>query len=213
MKLWKSISTVISLLFSTSLSAALIDNNTYTTDTISGLDWLDLSLTVNQAYNSVESLNPGWRYATNSEIENLFTTLFNGYFDTDTTQHLSDSNSGYINQNTDVIAFQELFGHTFNDPYVATYGLFEDENQTLHLMGAYISPIINFDILSGTTAVIGYDSIIFSPDYYNNQEDFREIAASTTGAYMVRATVVPIPAAVWLFCSGLISLYLTVKQK
>lgn len=67
------------LLASTALSAQalIIDNNTYLTDTVSGLDWLDLSATYNQARQTVGTrmktggdLN-GWRYANMNDMRGL----------------------------------------------------------------------------------------------------------------------------------------------
>jgi hypothetical protein len=39
--------------------ATIVDNGTYTTDTITGLDWLDLTATAGQSYNSVIGSPPG----------------------------------------------------------------------------------------------------------------------------------------------------------
>ena len=61
--------------------AALVDNGTYTTDTVTNLDWLDLTETNYFPYGVVSSqlgsggLWDGWRYATNAEATNLFQTL------------------------------------------------------------------------------------------------------------------------------------------
>ena len=71
MKFWKLVSASTVLVLSTSVNAALIDNGTYTTDSLSGLDWLDLTETNNQSYNQSPTLNPGWRHATHTEITGL----------------------------------------------------------------------------------------------------------------------------------------------
>jgi hypothetical protein len=54
--------------------ATIVDNGTYTTDTITGLDWLDLTATAGQSYNSVIGSPPpgGWAYATLSQVSSLF---------------------------------------------------------------------------------------------------------------------------------------------
>ncbi|MDG2253943.1 MAG: VPDSG-CTERM sorting domain-containing protein [Opitutaceae bacterium] len=66
------------LLISASLTeAALIDNGTFTTDTASGLDWLDMSNTDGNSYNqtltaiSAGGSLDGWRFATSAEFDGL----------------------------------------------------------------------------------------------------------------------------------------------
>jgi hypothetical protein len=57
--------------------ATIIDNGSFTTDTATGLDWLDITATLNQSYDQVTaqlgsggSLQ-GWRYATGVEFNSL----------------------------------------------------------------------------------------------------------------------------------------------
>ena len=65
-------------LFSSTSNAAIIDNNTFTTDTESGLDWLDVTFTVDRSYNDVSSQVggsgdfEGWRYASRQEFDTLW---------------------------------------------------------------------------------------------------------------------------------------------
>jgi hypothetical protein len=76
---------------STLANATLIDNGDYTTDTESGLDWLDWTLTKNktQAEALAQFSGAGWRIATGIEARGLlndfFGTDFHGpqeYYDT-----------------------------------------------------------------------------------------------------------------------------------
>lgn len=59
------------------VNAAFIDSGTYLTDTTSGLDWLDVTASVNRSYNDVSSqfgvggLFEGWRYANITELGEL----------------------------------------------------------------------------------------------------------------------------------------------
>lgn len=57
--------------------AAIIDNGTYTTDTNSALDWLDLTETNGMSYNQVmaDVELSGWRYATIAEVSIFFDTF------------------------------------------------------------------------------------------------------------------------------------------
>jgi hypothetical protein len=62
-------------------NAALIDAGPYTTDTATGLDWLDLTASGNLSYNYVSgqfgsgAVFEGWRYATSAETETLLQHL------------------------------------------------------------------------------------------------------------------------------------------
>jgi hypothetical protein len=56
--------------------ATFIDNTTYTTDTTSGLEWLDLSSTDGMSYNAVSAAISGgsltgWRYASALEVRTM----------------------------------------------------------------------------------------------------------------------------------------------
>lgn len=57
--------------------AAFIDSGTYLTDTTSGLDWLDVTASVNRSYNDVSSQFgvggdfAGWRYATGAQFNTM----------------------------------------------------------------------------------------------------------------------------------------------
>jgi hypothetical protein len=69
---------VVFSFISMSSQAALVDNGTVTHDTVSGLDWLDLTLSADRSYNDV-SVNfgvggdfEGYRYATETEITAFF---------------------------------------------------------------------------------------------------------------------------------------------
>ena len=195
MKFWKIISAVIGLLLSTSATATLIDNGTYTTDDVSGLDWLDLSITDAQGYNSALSLNPGWRLATHNEVSNLYSFLFDGVYDTSGGYGVSSTASGgaYSDQSEDFSRAIELFGLTSNDSVIASHGFYEHSDGTLRMGGV------------SRLSTAGSSTYIYF-DYTSTYEDFREIGHSQIGVYMVRTSVVPIPSAVWLFGSGLIGL-------
>lgn len=76
-KLKTLISSIILLASATSGQGAIIDHGAYFSDTRSGLDWLDVTASVNRSYNDVfGQLSPGgefagWRYATITEFNNL----------------------------------------------------------------------------------------------------------------------------------------------
>lgn len=74
MKFWKLASATTALILSTSVNAALIDNGNITTDTETGLDWLDITESTNLSYNYVSSQFgvggqfEGWRYANTNDM-------------------------------------------------------------------------------------------------------------------------------------------------
>lgn len=60
----------------TAANATFINNGTYTTDTVSGMDWLKLSTTTGQSYDTVSASIAGgaligWRYASALEVRTL----------------------------------------------------------------------------------------------------------------------------------------------
>lgn len=67
-----------SLFIATGAHATIIDHGTYLTDTTSGLDWLDLTYTVNQSYDqALTRLAPtgdlyGWRVANGTQFIGLY---------------------------------------------------------------------------------------------------------------------------------------------
>lgn len=68
---------VILSLWSFSLRASLIDNGHYSTDQVSGLDWLDTTQTAGFSYYQISTgaggwLTSGWRYARTNELSDLF---------------------------------------------------------------------------------------------------------------------------------------------
>lgn len=207
MKFGKLTSVTTAIFLSTSVNAAMVDNGTYTTDTVTGLDWLALSLTDNQAYSTAPINNIEWRYATNTEVENLFITMFDGYYDTNLTDKYSEGTQGaYADQHGDVLAFIDLFGTTgtSTNTSVISLGFYEDEAGVLRKLG-----VTHISIETS-----GYDNtLVYGLDYTYDYDFARDTNVPEAGIFMVRTSVVPVPAALWLFGSGLIGLIGLAKQK
>lgn len=177
------------------VSAELIDHGTFTKDDVSGLDWLDLSVTAGQSYNTTLTSNPGWRHATNAEVEDLFGLIFDGYYDTNIDGYSSSTEYPYIDQLSDIETFESLFGITFTSGPVTTgvYGFYEDEDSILRIVGALRNGSNLYNEVLGT-------------EYIGVYENYRTSGHSNAGVFMVRTSAVPVPAAVWLFGTGLIGL-------
>lgn len=170
-------------------SAGFIDNDDFTTQTSTGLDWLKLDQTIALGYAEAVADNAGWRHATNTEVETLFAELFSGYYDTDagTTGHgSSDSLDGsYAEQNEDVGAFIPLFGITWMDSgRDYSYGLYEDEGEVLRGTGAFLNPS------TPHSRILGLE---FVGDYEFGRAD----GVDEYGVFLVRASV-PTPPVVML---------------
>lgn len=218
MKYIKTVLTVTTIILSTSVNAALIDNGTYTTDDITGLNWLDLSITGNMTMSEALDSQSGWRFATNTEIVNLFNTIFDGYYDntidgkSDTDPSLSPPydpvfTAPYAGHVEDATLFNDLFGPVrtqvfSSDLFVyGTWGFYIDDSGIQRIIGTYIQ----------TESTHPSRYII---DGLNNDLQFHsDFNAIATGTFLVQSSVVPIPAPVWLFGSGLISLIALANKK
>jgi len=197
MKFWKLASVAIVLVLTTSANAALIDNGTYTTDTVSGLDWMDLTETTGLSYNYVfsqlesEGQFDGWRYATSEDVINLINNTggagpYNGF---------STLNIGVVEPLLD------LWGYTYatnralamtRDPQ--EFGPYEFYNSVFYLYPGTENSGDFIDLTWGARV----------PD----------VGSPAHGSALIRtASPVPAPAAVWLFGSGLIGLVGFAKRK
>lgn len=180
------------------LNAALIDKGIFNADTITGLDWLDLSQTANLSYQQVaEGLTvggdfEGWRFANESDVDTLNTHLgFSSYFVVldEVTAPADDAA---------LLTFVDLFdvelGSTLN------YAMYEGELSG----GLYSNALEYVPLRTG-----GYFSSL------NNDIGMGVDAVSPhTSSLLVRESVsdVPVPAAIWLFGSALLGLGAAKRQ-
>ena len=192
---------VILLFILGSANAALIDYGTYTEDDDTGLKWLDLSATAGLSMTEALAANDGWRLANNTEVNDLFYKLFDGFYANSTSKPgVSDSRrlNVYADHAEDAAAFQSLFGITYVNTdlnFQYSYGLYFDENNIVKNMGV-------FESLNSLTY-----TEIFGPETGGSYSV--DYAAPAFATYLVQGEglpnipPVPIPAAVWLFGSGL----------
>jgi len=222
-------STIFQLLPTSVVYAAstdIIDHGTYLSDSVSGLDWLDVTLSVNRSQYDVSSQfgnggdYAGYRYATGVELN----TLVARYTGTDTGVPLNH----YVDHSGDVIdGLIRLLGSTTDSASIAEFG------QTVDARYGYAEGEF-YDITNGIIADIRPDlgihyfytallqdidstGHINEPGDSEYSSDRSRIYNGTfsslntgmdTGSYLVRDTVssVPVPAAVWLMGSGLLGL-------
>jgi hypothetical protein len=190
--------------FSLQGHASFVDLGTTTVDTSSNLEWLDLTESMGYSFNQVvnDNIFPTWRYATLSELQALYSGFgFNverAYY-----QPASNGPQGAVDLAT------SLLGDTYGDPTGQTRGvggiiasagftsysdsfkwrLGVEEGSDLAPYGSYLAVDL---LVTGSGVGIGVDN-------------------PSAGHYLVReyegASPVPLPAAVWLFGSGLMALF------
>ena len=205
---------------------SFVDNGTYTTviDTANGTswDWLDVTETANWTYSAVEAelgaggLFDGWRYATRSELGDLW-AAFGG-----------DPNyySGWSTENNDLFfTVSSYLGDAFCENDGCTTGTgaslwitadiatqSEDNSDTV--------PAGNLPVYEGQRIVSAMQNLTNRPQSatmdsanlqrYSATSDWHE---AVLGSALVRISAVPVPAAVWLFGSGLLGLVGLARRK
>jgi hypothetical protein len=162
---------------STLANATLIDNGDYSADTVSGLDWLDWTLTRDKT--QTEALaqfgGAGWRMATSTEAVGLM----ENHFDVDVL-------GGFANGN----AIQDLA--IKHDQFVALFGI-------THLSDRTYSKIEGIGL-------IGSDGHNVLAGYLNANYGGTNQHAYYMGVALVRAAAVPEPAIIALFALGLVGI-------
>ena len=173
--------------------ATLIDNGSYTTDTVTGLNWLDLtsSLSLGKSFNTVTGLFAttlaGWHYASGAQVSKLFDDAGGiGPYDFSG----SPSANGTAAQLAPVNLLISLLGNTgsFGN---GGLGITSDVAPSLsHWDAAYLN------------VAVGY---LLVPQNWNNQTD--TFSDPALGSFLIRDAVrVPEPASLMLFATGLMGL-------
>jgi len=207
------------VLFSINSHAVLINNGGYTTDSESGLDWLDLTYTSNISYSNAlmvaESIEDGgWTYATPEQVESLYSQIFTTYSQDDPTSwsdgsdRVSPWESVWDSTLTQAEQYFSLFGvNTLTyDPYVhhrKTHGLVGDAYSNV----VTVYGVEAFDVWSSEQS----DYINLLSDHWYGSDPDR--TTPNHGTYLVRTTVVPLPPSILLFVTGLASLTTIFRYK
>jgi hypothetical protein len=190
-------------LYSKSINADLIEvdlltsNDAFITrDAGTGLDWLDVTLTLDHSVNEVLGgfggyIDMGFRYATTDEVMTLYTHAPIINFDVD----IPDNWPGAEN-------LIRLMGATSGSPNDTEWsqgyaGLNEPST------GSAYAPVIFSRLLASQGA--GADILVVPTAF--------DVADGNIGSYLVRSTAVPIPPALYLFGSGLLGLVGLARRK
>jgi hypothetical protein len=204
-------------------SPVFIDNTTYTTDTISGLDWRDVTATQGQSYDSVSGQFgvggnfEGYRYATGAEFNKLITnytgtTIAPGY--TGRTSLPLESDLGALITMLGATA-RWTYTHYPSSPTGSTrqitdtiiWGMLADLGPRGQGSGGRGGPTY-YDTRIRARIVVVADrttplaNVTFTHDAWF-AEDF---ASADAGSFLVRDTLnpVPIPAAAFMFAPALL---------
>ena len=167
------------LLISASLTeAALIDNGGFTTDTVTGLDWLDMYHTDGNSYN--QTLNAisgggsldGWRFATSAEFDGLINAAVGSSY----TQVGFDA--AILSQMTTLVNY---LGSTYASGVNAYVVGYVDS-----------SSLSNADARQfGWTIYVGEQAGYVRPASNTGFDAGKGATNSLVGAFLVRATAVP----------------------
>ena len=220
MKSWKIASAIIALSLSTNVSAATVFN----IQGIENLEWLELTETANYSRNQVEDLIgngtlEGWRYATRSEVETLYDSLWGG-----TTESWSTDNYSGARAFFDAFGVSEVYSSLHNSGYrldgYAEWNTYfgVDGDACVNLSNSCIGSVLLFDSAYGATDDRGWfqdqkglSNGVDSANYQLSSGD--DITQPYYASHLVRVSAVPVPASVWLFGSGLISLIALARKK
>ena len=204
------------------LDAEFLDVGQSHWDTNTGLEWLDFGHLVDGSNTFGYSINQSvanggtvWRLPTHTEVYNLFDTFFTDYgfvADANGTQTLAEGdgtstliqsrNSWLMDFGSDakVVTDSDDVKHSL----LYSSGMYIDENGDIQVMG------VKFDTTSLTTTIYGQDYNFFDATGITLT---RDSAYANIGVFMVSTHVVPIPAAIWLFGTGLIALLGFARRK
>jgi len=184
-----------------------------------GLEWLDFGAFVGDPMTFGHSINSaqgaygpqGWRLATHTEVYDLFSWFFPTFVDDgDGSMSLPEDENSEL-----IMARNSWFLSFGTDIPVPPDGttIHTDESITISSRGFYLDSLGLVQELGITLAGAPLESKLYGPNY-SEWVTSRDEAYTNYGVFMVRDyTVVPIPAAVWLFGTGLIALLAVARRK
>jgi hypothetical protein len=175
-------------------------DNLITRDTSSGKEWLDLTATVNRSRVDIRSELgvggefEGWNYASYTAI-NTFFDAFGG-------------SGNYDGRSTENNGLFDLIAPYWGDLYCANSGCNPGEGGSKFLTSGVYNVQLG-DYWLGTISDLAADSGSATSDYVNSHHYYTSETTFDlgTGSALFRYTsAVPIPAAAWLFGTGLLGL-------
>lgn len=216
------------LVLSTSVNAVVLN-------TLNNIDyeWLELTETLGLSRDAVEhrlsdvdDVLFGYEYASRQLFEDLllsYTTWdgLNGYHGetsvvSGVNSFISDFGSVTFSGNSPTSTFSTVDGYEVQlDGYVQVLGFYGSTNECGDPLVSCTHNGIVYSASDGTPAMAwqsddeGWDATFYDPTIFLSSS----AGLGNHGSYLVRAAVVPIPAAVWLFGSGFIGLISVARRK
>lgn len=198
------------------IPSGFIDNGTFTVNTSQGLEWLDLTETVNRSFLDIQTeINSGsglgadgWRFASDQELQ----VMLSDFFGISYTGGPFVSNPFGPGQNLIVNEFISLFGDTFQSFLDISGGDINDNsvgitaNATtsgytsgIHLVSGHATGRFIFDFEITKTLGVVEDR----NDTINGYGIDVNTPYSDLGSWLVRTATVPEPVTLALFIAGL----------
>ena len=226
----KMTATGLLTLASMSVNAVLIDNGTFTTDTVSGLDWLDVTESAFESYNTVSAQFGvggryyGWRYATGAQFNQLVSNEagvdITGYNLTSLVEvnfiSAADRLTSLLGSTLDSAyglngSWDSTNGYAEGDGYDYTYGITADAQDDGH----FLAIIIDYDVV-GSSAGTG-SGLVTTGDSVASRNHFmrNHVSNNSVGSFLIRDTIISVsePATLALLGLGIACLGFTRRQK
>ncbi len=184
------------VVWTTSANAALIDNGDTTIDTASGLEWLDLTLTQGQSYNSIVGgfggyASAGFVHATTAQLCSLFQSLGDVWAGCESANDTFSAISGAT-----FSTLHDLLGETW-PALNTTPGLFDGGQ----LSG---SNILGLGCITGGPTDVCVNSSGTFPHVYHRDSNFTlSYTNDFVGHFLVRQAAIPEPGSLALIGLGL----------
>jgi len=185
-------------------------DNLVTRDTGSGLFWLDLTETNNMSYDYVKAelgsggQFSGWRVATGLEVVGMFASFG------------IDLSNGVPNQLPGLDPAVEIATNYLGNIVIESY---PPSQYPYGVLGVTSDIISGFQLRMGAVQSIESTNRTYYHSYGDPNNSYGSyIAEPHTGTFLVRTSLppvpgIPVPAAVWLFGSGLIALIGLARRK
>ena len=207
--------------------SAIIDYGTYFSDTQSGLNWLDVTATVNRSYNDISSQFgsggefSGWRYASRNEFNDLLTTWTGVSLQ-------SEGRTETTGTSPSVDGLVELFGSTLDSLWIERFGETWDsangfdEGFGIDFTLGILSETVNLPENQRQVAAIwDNENNGRASDFFNSEhrQVFLTEPRSDIGSFLVQGqsssspSAVPEPQTILIFGLGLLGLTLTRNRK
>lgn len=208
---WITVSTTSATASIINNPASIVDHGTYITDTANGLDYLKFSFTLGMSFNDAIATyaSAGWQAATGAQVQSL-EGQFGWVSDTPSIWGAgANANAGL----TDAVA--GYLGYTFYNTTATTCcgnrGILAT-TADVRSPGTNWDSFLMIDVITNNLndqVEIHYTNGI----YGTGDAGITSISMPNQATWMVQTTTVPVPAALWLFGSGLIGIFGVAKRK